>query len=56
MPCCACLCRYDLYNPVITCPPWAPILKYGGSADGGKWLCTLKSLHHPCVIYSLGEP
>lgn len=43
---------YDAMPLMSACPT---LLRYGGNADGGKWLCGLDSLAAPCVIYSLGS-
>lgn len=33
----------------------ASLMRYGGTTDGGKWLCSLEALTPPCVIYSVGS-
>lgn len=50
--------KYDLMNPIVTCPSGGTPLRMGGqsnySDDGGKWLC-MALLKPPCVIFSLGS-
>ena len=36
-------------------PHRAALMRYGGRADGGKWLCSMAELRAPCTIYSLGS-
>jgi hypothetical protein len=47
--------RYSLFKPSISCPPGTSLSRYGGEADGGKWLCDFVSLKAPCTIFSLGS-
>lgn len=34
--------RYERYGPTISCPPEAPMARYGNPWDGGKELCHLE--------------
>lgn len=48
---------YDQFEPIISCPPNSPLRSYGTKgpgADGSKWLCSLRHLESPCVVYSFG--
>jgi hypothetical protein len=36
-------------------PHRAALMRYGGEADGGKWLCSMAELKAPCIVYSLGS-
>lgn len=47
--------RYSLFKPTISCPPGTTLHRYGGSKDGGKWLCSFSGLQAPCTIFSLGS-
>ena len=54
---------YDLMPPMLACggrdpearPHRAALMRYGGRADGGKWLCSMAELEPPCVVYSIGS-
>ena len=50
--------KYDLMNPIVTCPNYQAPLRMGGqsnfSDDGGKWLC-MNLLKPPCTVFSLGS-
>lgn len=46
--------RYSSFTPIVSCPPgW--VNERVGRGDGGKWLCGVRRLKSPCVIYSLGS-
>lgn len=50
--------RYDLFPPIVTCPPSTSLTLVGepeGGGDGGKWLCAPLSPPDNCVVYSLGS-
>ena len=54
---------FDLMPPMLACggrdpegrPHRASLARYGGRADGGKWLCSMAELQAPCTLYSLGS-
>ena len=54
---------FDLMPPMLACggrdpearPHRAALMRYGGRADGGKWLCSMAELEAPCTVYSLGS-
>ena len=54
---------FDSMPPMLACggrdpearPHHAALMRYGGRADGGKWLCSVAELEPPCVVYSLGN-
>jgi hypothetical protein len=54
---------FDHMPPLLACggrdasarPHDASLSRFGGSGDGGKWLCSLTELKAPCTIYSLGS-
>lgn len=47
--------RFKMFDPFISCPPGTTLHRYGGSGDGGKWLCTFVASNTPCLIFSLGS-
>jgi hypothetical protein len=47
--------RYNLFQPIISCPPGTTLYRYGRTHDGGKWLCSFVGLGSPCTIFSLGS-
>lgn len=47
---------WKLLDPIITCPPDQPLVRYGPGGDGSKLLCKLPTFEDgACVIYSLGS-
>lgn len=56
------MCRYDLFNPIITCPPGTQLQRYGeadkvlsGVGDGTKRLCLPLPAKEECAVYSFGS-
>lgn len=55
--------RYDLFDPIVDCPPGMPLTRLGDpfsyTKDGGKSLCSPgvwgKNASSPCVVYSFGS-
>lgn len=55
-------CRYDLFNPIVTCPPGTQLGVFGvadrvlwGVGDGAKRLCQPLPAKEPCAVYSFGS-
>jgi len=48
---------WDFFPPVYNCPLREKVGVQANNADGGKWVCGLRTLlqRTPCVVYSFGS-
>ena len=49
--------RREIFNfaPPRASASTCPLVYYGPSGDGGKWLCSVENMRKGCIIYSLGS-
>lgn len=47
--------RFDMYQPLVSCPPGRIVQRVGPRRGEDKLLCAMSNLTAPCIIYSLGS-